>query len=216
MPHARWPSRSKAVGRLCATASARSGSQPQLRHRFSSSSAASVFGTAAETPPFTETQERWSVRLGIFLRAGGRSSTMGTVQDDLEAFLAQPLVAHVAASGPTVRPVWFLWEEGCFWWLTGPWSALAQRLDDDPRVALVVDTCDLSTGRVLQVTVSGAADVVALNRDRAVRKLSRYLGADLLAWPARFRDPLDDPDTRMVRLRPKKSPVLKDLSFPLS
>jgi hypothetical protein len=38
---------------------------------------------------------------------------------DLASFLAQPLVARVAAAGPSVRAVWFLWEEGAFWWLTG-------------------------------------------------------------------------------------------------
>ena len=29
---------------------------------------------------------------------------------DVDEFLAQPLVARVATNGPTVRPVWFLWE----------------------------------------------------------------------------------------------------------
>jgi hypothetical protein len=43
---------------------------------------------------------------------------------DVEAFLAQPLTARVAAAGPTVRPVWFLWEDGAFWWLTGGWARL--------------------------------------------------------------------------------------------
>lgn len=45
------------------------------------------------------------------------------------------------------------------------WSALAHRLHEDPAVALVVDTCDLTTGRVLQVTASGAAEVLPLDRD---------------------------------------------------
>jgi len=34
---------------------------------------------------------------------------------DLDAFLQRRLVAHVATVGPTVRPVWYLWEEGSFW-----------------------------------------------------------------------------------------------------
>ena len=70
---------------------------------------------------------------------------------DLEGFLAQPLVARVATAGPTIRPVWYLWEDRCFWWLTGRWTALPELLRKNPRVALVVDTCDLDTGRVLQV-----------------------------------------------------------------
>ena len=51
---------------------------------------------------------------------------------DVDDFLAQPLVARVATNGPDVRPVWFLWEDGAFWWLTGPWSRLAEHLRDDP------------------------------------------------------------------------------------
>ncbi|MDP8929864.1 MAG: hypothetical protein M3O70_15165 [Actinomycetota bacterium] len=35
---------------------------------------------------------------------------------DLDAFLAKPLVAHIATQGPTIRPVWFLcratWKAG--------------------------------------------------------------------------------------------------------
>lgn len=132
---------------------------------------------------------------------------------DVDAYLAQPLVARVAASGPTVRPVWFLWERGCFWWLTGGWSALPQRLSHDPAVAIVVDTCDLSTGSVLQVTASGLAEVVPFDRERAVRKLVRYLGDDLGRWPARFLDTLDDPEARLIRLAPRRAPELRDLSY---
>ncbi len=38
---------------------------------------------------------------------------------DLDVFLEQPLVARLATAGPLIRPVWFLWEEKAFWWLTG-------------------------------------------------------------------------------------------------
>jgi hypothetical protein len=41
---------------------------------------------------------------------------------DIDVFLAQPLLARVAAAGPSVRAIWFLWEQGCFWWLTGSWT----------------------------------------------------------------------------------------------
>lgn len=36
------------------------------------------------------------------------------------------------------QPLWFVWEDGAFWWLTGPWAALPRHLDHDPRVAVVV------------------------------------------------------------------------------
>lgn len=131
----------------------------------------------------------------------------------VDEFLALPLVAHAATSGPTVRPVWFLWDGQAFWWLTGPWSALAGHLDHDPAVALVVDTCDRSTGTVLQVTVSGHASVVPLRKDLAERKLAKYLGSDPDRWPRRSRETLDDPGTRLVTLRPDTPPALRNLSY---
>ncbi|MFI8904459.1 pyridoxamine 5'-phosphate oxidase family protein [Streptomyces albidoflavus] len=97
---------------------------------------------------------------------------------DVHDFLARPLVARVATAGPTVRPVWFLWEDGAFWWLTGAYARLGRRLAGDPVVALVVDSCDLATGQVLSVTCRGTAEVVPLDRARAVRKLTRYLGPE--------------------------------------
>lgn len=132
----------------------------------------------------------------------------------LDEFLARPLVAHVAVSGPTVTPVWFLWEGGVFWWLTGAWSRLPGRLQADPRVALVVDTCDLASGRVMQVSVRGNAHIVALDKAVAIRKLTKYLGSDMNEWPhERFVAPLDDTGTSLVRLQPDRPPVLQDLSY---
>ncbi|HXF57913.1 MAG TPA: pyridoxamine 5'-phosphate oxidase family protein, partial [Actinomycetota bacterium] len=40
---------------------------------------------------------------------------------ELEEFLAQPRLAHVATLGPRglrVRPLWYLWREGAFWFTT--------------------------------------------------------------------------------------------------
>ncbi|MGH3776740.1 MAG: pyridoxamine 5'-phosphate oxidase family protein [Pseudonocardiaceae bacterium] len=97
---------------------------------------------------------------------------------DVDAFLAKPLVARVANNGPAVRPVWYLWEDGAFWWITGSYARLPELLAKDPRVALVIDTCDLKTLEVLQVTAWGEAEVVPFDEARAMRKLVRYLGDD--------------------------------------
>ncbi|MFD3513016.1 pyridoxamine 5'-phosphate oxidase family protein [Streptomyces sp. NPDC058657] len=132
---------------------------------------------------------------------------------DVYEFLARPLVARVAAAGPSVRPVWFLWEDGAFWWLTGSYSRLGRIVAGEPRMALVVDTCDLSSGQVLSVTCRGTALLVPLDRARAVRKLTRYLGPGQEAWPSRFSAGLDDPKTAMVRFTPDRPPKLRDLSW---
>jgi Pyridoxamine 5'-phosphate oxidase len=134
---------------------------------------------------------------------------------DPERFLAQPLVARVAAAGPSVRAVWFLWEDGAFWWLSWTWSRLPSILKADPRVALLVDTCELETGDVFQLSAEGEAEIYQLDPGRACRILQRYLGPDAARWPERFtRGTFHDPATRMIRLEPS-SLRARDLSYAL-
>lgn len=149
--------------------------------------------------------------------AEGGAGTTWTVDDgfDLDGFLGQPLVARVATigkTGPSVRPVWYLWEGRAFWWLTGGWSGLGQLLERDPRVALVVDTCDLKRGEVLQVTARGRAELHPFEADRARRWGRRYLGPDESDWRRFQGEVFDDPTSRFVALAPT---VLRarDLSY---
>jgi hypothetical protein len=106
---------------------------------------------------------------------------------DVDAFLARPLTARVATSGPTVRPTWYLWEDQAFWVLTGPWARLPDLVAADPAVAVVVDECDLATGLVRQVVARGPGDLLPYDVPRGRRKLSRYLGQDEDRWDSRFR-----------------------------
>lgn len=135
---------------------------------------------------------------------------------DVDDFLRHPLTARLATNGPTVRPVWFLWEDGAFWVLTGPWARLFDRVKEDPRLALVVDECDLATGRVRQVIARGRGELVPFDVPRGRRKLTRYLGADEADWDTRFVHFLhDDPaerGTMWLRLTPD-SLTANDLSY---
>lgn len=135
---------------------------------------------------------------------------------DVDGLLAQPLMARVATCGdrgPTVRPVWFLWEGGAFWWLTGPWAVLPRHLERDPRVALVVDTCDVGTGEVVQITATGPAEQHPYDAERARRKLTKYLGPDESRWDAGRFDVRDFSDGAwFVRLEPA-SLTVRDLSY---
>lgn len=134
---------------------------------------------------------------------------------DIEEFLARPLVARVATAGPygpSVRPLWYLWEEGAFWWITGDWSVLGELLARDPRVALVVDTCDLESGEVLQVSASGSAEVRPFDAERARRWGRRYLGPDERSWSRFHRDVFDDASSRFVALEPERLRA-RDLSY---
>jgi hypothetical protein len=133
---------------------------------------------------------------------------------DVDSFLAQPLVARVATSGPVVRPVWYLWEDGCFWVLIGPWSGLGRRLAADPRFDLSVDVCDIDTGLVRQVLARGEGLAQPLDRPRARRKLIRYLGPDESAWDPRFSldGDLVARELQWARLVPHRV-TARDLSF---
>lgn len=146
----------------------------------------------------------------------GADSGAGHAAFSVDEFLAQPLTARIATVGPTVRPVWFLWEEGAFWILTGPWSRLGGHVAAEPEVALVVDVCDVSSGLVRQVIARGRAELLPFDVPRGRRKLSRYLGPDEALWDARFVRYLHhDPErggARWLRLRPRRL-TAKDLSY---
>jgi nitroimidazol reductase NimA-like FMN-containing flavoprotein (pyridoxamine 5'-phosphate oxidase superfamily) len=107
---------------------------------------------------------------------------------DIDTFLAEPLVARLATNGPTVRPVWYQWEERSFWIMSGPWTRLFTRVQTDPQVALVIDVCELDTGRIRQVMAHGAVTIVPYDIPRARRMLIRYLGPDEESWS---REPSD-------------------------
>ncbi|MEU3021923.1 pyridoxamine 5'-phosphate oxidase family protein [Nocardiopsis alba] len=132
---------------------------------------------------------------------------------DVDAFLARPLVARVATNdssgAPAVRPVWFLWEEGAMWWITGDYSILSRHLARDPRTAVVVDTCDLERQEFLQVVMKGEARTVPFDPALARRKLRRYLGDDETSWHPDFRYFADD--ALLVRFDPERV-IVKDLS----
>lgn len=134
---------------------------------------------------------------------------------DVDRFLARPLTAHVASitpEGPRVRPVWFLWEGGSFWILSGVWSALRGQIEDDARVSIVVDVADLGSGEVIQVIAIGRADVQPYDAERARRKLIRYLGDDLREYGERFDPKSMSDDTVFIRISPT-SMRAKDLSI---
>lgn len=135
---------------------------------------------------------------------------------DLDEFLARPLIARVATNGPTVRPTWYLWEDGAFWILTGPWARLTAKVRADPALALVVDEGDIATGLIRQVIVRGKAEELPFDVARGRRLLVRYLGADESRWDRRFRAYLhDDPvekGTIWLCVRPEAL-AAKDISY---
>lgn len=105
-----------------------------------------------------------------------------TAPFDVEAFLAEGNECAVATNGPTVRPMWFQFEDGHFWLISGPHAKLYQRIQTDPRISLVVDVFEVDTGRVLQVMATGDVEETPYDVARAERMLVRYLGEDQSKW----------------------------------
>lgn len=132
---------------------------------------------------------------------------------DVDEFLARPLTARVATDGPTVRPTWYLWEDGAFWILSGPWSRLPDRVRRSPKLALTVDVCELETGVVRQVVASGEAEIRPFDVPRGRRKLARYLGEDETRWDPRFRAYLRDARGTLWLRLPSSRLTATDLSY---
>ena len=129
---------------------------------------------------------------------------------DVEAFLAEGIECRLATNGPTVRPMWYQWEDDAFWFISGPHARLFERIQQDPKVSMVIDVYELDTGRVLQVMASGDVEITPYDVDRARRMLVRYLGADESTWstkpddyPGYLRDG-GPPGAVWLRLRPEK------------
>jgi nitroimidazol reductase NimA-like FMN-containing flavoprotein (pyridoxamine 5'-phosphate oxidase superfamily) len=124
---------------------------------------------------------------------------------DLDGFLQRPLVARLATlspDGPRVRPIWYLFDESGFWWITGRWSRLAEVLRRDSRVEVVVDTCDLERGEVLQVRARGRAKLLPFDRQRAQTWGERYMGSDRTRWGRFQRTVFEDPASQFALLQP--------------
>jgi nitroimidazol reductase NimA-like FMN-containing flavoprotein (pyridoxamine 5'-phosphate oxidase superfamily) len=131
---------------------------------------------------------------------------------DLDDFLSRPLVARVATPGPTLRPVWYLWEDGSFWWITDMSNRLVKSVLAGEPVVVLIDECNLATGEVIAVTARGTAELVPLDSGRAKRKFRRYLGEDDKTWDPGFLASLDLPTTKMIKLTPT-TVTAKNMSY---
>jgi hypothetical protein len=127
---------------------------------------------------------------------------------DLDTFLDEPHSLLVATNGPTIRPLWYQWEDGCFWTISGPWAKLYARIQSDPMVALLVNVDERDKGRILHVMARASVSITPYDIPRARRMLHRYLGPDESSWsnspddyPAYLREP-GPPGAVLLRMEP--------------
>lgn len=129
-------------------------------------------------------------------------------QAEIDAFLNGVHLARVATvrpdGRPHVAPIWYLWEDGCFYFETSRNAVKAKNLRTNPYIAITVDV----TGgglRLRYVILEGQA---ALIEDRvSVKKLteriySRYVGVEALQTP-KLQEMLNV-DNLIVKVKPTK------------
>jgi hypothetical protein len=102
--------------------------------------------------------------------------------DELNAFLARPLLARLACvddeGWPYCVPLWFQWEQGRFWIIGSEHANWTHLVRTRPRVALLVDDPDTRTrvmcqGHVLSVDLDSASmSWIEIGRKMAMRYLA--------------------------------------------
>ncbi len=131
-------------------------------------------------------------------------------KEEVDTFLAEPITAVLATNGPTIRSMWYHWENNAFWFVSGPWAKLLTRVQTDPKIALCIDYSDWAGGRVIQVCAYGSVEVCPYDVELARRLFSRYLGPDEESWsdsPDNYRGYVRDggpPGARLLRLEPRR------------
>lgn len=134
---------------------------------------------------------------------------------DLDEFLSNPFVAHLATTSKNERresPVWFLWEEQSVWRIGNKENTFPTRIAQDPRCSIGVVNFDRKSGLFQHVGFRGKATVEPFDKRRARRLLVRYLGNREEAWDPRFRETLDDSTNILIKFVPETA-VARDVSY---
>jgi PPOX class probable F420-dependent enzyme len=119
---------------------------------------------------------------------------------ELDAFLAEPRLAHLAtidATGaPRIRPVWFLWRGGALWFTTRLRARHTGRdLDHNPTVAVSIASDDRPYRAVI---AHGKPEVVGKDEPLLAAISARYGPAEGRRWLAQALREADRVVLRMV------------------
>ncbi|HET6258111.1 pyridoxamine 5'-phosphate oxidase family protein [Pseudonocardia sp.] len=91
-----------------------------------------------------------------------RARAIAMSLDEVDAFLAEQRtcrVATVGRNGPHATPLWFVWQGGALWLTSLSRSQRWTDLQNDPRVAVVVDAGE-AYGELRGVELRGRVEVV--------------------------------------------------------
>jgi PPOX class probable F420-dependent enzyme len=109
-------------------------------------------------------------------------------KEELQAFLARPLVARLATvrpnGTPQIVPMWFLYEDGVMYMSTRTSAAKVKHLHKNPRVAVVVDEM-VAPLKNKVVTLEGTVEMQTTGVKEVTTKIyHKYLGPEGAATPA--------------------------------
>lgn len=129
---------------------------------------------------------------------------MGELTDELRTFLAElryaVLASNDADGGIHLTPIWFLFEDDCFFFGCGSGSRKAKNAARTPSASVVVDSRE--PGRERWVSAAGPVEIVRGEESRAFneRIRRRYLA------PAAYDGPIEaalaESDDVTLRLTP--------------
>jgi Pyridoxamine 5'-phosphate oxidase len=91
-----------------------------------------------------------------------RARAIAMTPDEVDAFLAEQRtcrVATVGSTGPHATPLWFVWQDGALWLTSLSRSQRWTDLQNDPRIAVVVDAGE-DYGELRGVELRGRVEVV--------------------------------------------------------
>lgn len=99
---------------------------------------------------------------------------------ELEAFLSEPQLAHIATvrrnGAPHLAPLWYEYSEGKLWIITDNVSVKMRNIRHDPRVMVSIASNDEPYRYVL---VEGAAEVAQEGVEERIRSICvRYWGEE--------------------------------------
>ena len=127
-------------------------------------------------------------------------------KEDMQAFLARPLVARLATvranDTPQVVPMWFLYEDGVMYMSTRTNAAKVKHLRANPRVAVVVDVMEAPLKNKV-VTLDGMAEVQTTGVKEVTTKIyQKYMGKEGAATPT-AQQSINAPRV-ILKINPKK------------
>jgi PPOX class probable F420-dependent enzyme len=128
---------------------------------------------------------------------------MPLTRSELEAFLNEPRIAHLATASlhgkPRVSPIWYVYDDGCFYFTTQLGRVKGNHIQRNAHVALSIAS-DERPYRA--VCAFGIAQLVKKDRDKWLERVStRYGEREGMEW---LREAINQEGRVIFKLQPDR------------